>query len=163
MNRITWMVLALLCVGAGEAGAQTRQLSLEANPIHGTLGYGRVRSPTLVAGVQIGFGFPQLDRTLVPDRDDDFLDIAHIGLFVRTQPSRRVALDGRVQLGIAEYTGCSGCFPGVFAGISGGAFFGGRNIKIGPRITTGVHNDLNDPAEWIVNLTPVALLFTVDW
>jgi hypothetical protein len=36
---------------------QGRQVSLEANIAHGTLGYGWV-PPTCVTGVELGFGFP---------------------------------------------------------------------------------------------------------
>lgn len=162
MNRILLLVLVLLTAAAADVRAQSRELSLEANPFHGTLGYGWVRSPTLTAGVQVGFGFPQFDRTLAPD-GGSFMDIGHVGVFVRARPTNSIALDGRIQLGIAELEGCSGCFPGLFTGASAGVFWGGRNVKVGPRITAGMINEHGDPAEFVLNLTPVALLFTYAW
>lgn len=156
-------VLAVLAsVSAADASAQRRELSLEANPFHGTLGYGWYRSPDRVMGIQVGFGFPQLDRTIVPD-DESLLDIMHVGLFMRAKPTRSVALDGRVTIGLAELRGCSGCFPGAMAAVSGGAFWGGRNVKVGMRVTTGVVNDDRHPPEFVLNVTPVALLFTHAW
>jgi hypothetical protein len=162
MNRTMLMLLVLLAAAAADVSAQRRELSLEANPIHGTLGYGWVRSPTLTIGVQAGFGFPQFDRTLMPD-DESFLDITHIGVFMRARPARSIALDGRIQLGLAELRGCSGCFPGIFTGASAGVFWGGRHVKVGPRITTGVIAEHGESTEFVVNLTPVALLFTYSW
>ena len=162
MTRIWMLVLALLVFTTADLAAQRRQIFLEFNPVHGTIGYGWAVSPTRFAGVEVGFGFPQLDRTLVPS-DDDFLDIAHVGAFLRANPSDAVTLDGRVQLGLAELEGCSGGLPGVFTGVSGGAFFGGRRFKVGPRLTVGAMKESGDPAELVVNLTPVAALFTYSW
>lgn len=162
MNRTALLVLVLLGTVAGDVRAQAREMSLEANPIHGTLGYGWVRSSGLTAGLQVGFGFPQLDRTLAP-ADESFLDITHLGVFLRGNPARSITLDGRIQVGLAELRGCSGCLPGVFTGASAGVFWGWRHVKVGPRITAGVINEHGDPAEFVANLTPVALLFTYDW
>lgn len=162
MTRLPTLVLALLVATGADLAAQRRQVFLEFNPVHGTIGYGWALSPTRFAGVEVGLGFPQLDRTLVPS-DKSFLDIAHVGAFLRANPSSAVTLDGRVQLGLAELEGCSGCLPGVFTGISGGAFFGGRRFKVGPRLTAGAMKESGDPAELVLNLTPVAAVFTHTW
>lgn len=162
MNRITMMVLVLLATVAADVRAQRHELSLEANPIHGTLGYGWVRSSTMTIGVEAGFGFPQLDRTLAPS-DETFLDFTHVGVFMRARPSASIAVDTRVQLGIAELRGCSGCLPGIFTGASAGVFWGGRHVKVGPRLTAGVIAEHAEPVTFVVNLTPIALLFTYAW
>ena len=159
MNRMALLVLVILGTAAADVRAQDREISLEANPFHGTLGYGWVKSPALTAGVQFGFGFPQIDRTLVPD-DESFQDIMHVGVFVRGRPTSSIALDGRIQFGFAELRGCSGCLPGLFTGASAGVFWGGRRVKIGSRITAGVINEHIGPAAIVVNFTPVALLLT---
>ena len=160
MNRIAMLVLVLLATAAADGRAQGRELSLEANPIAGTLGYGWARSPDLTIGLSFGFGFPQFDRTLAPS-DESFLDIAHVGAFIRSKPARSITLDGRLQVGVAELDGCSGCFPGVFTGASGGVFWGWRRVKIGPRIAAGVMRE-RGATDFVINLTPVSLLLTLE-
>ena len=161
MNRIALLVFLTLATAAAELTAQSRELSLEANPVAGTLGYGWAKPSGMTVGLTFGFGFPQLDRTLAPD-GESFLDITHVGAFVRGHPARSITLDGRVQVGLAELRGCSGCMPGFFTGVSGGVFWGGRNVKIGPRIAAGAIRE-GRQTDLVVNLTPVALLLTVDW
>ena len=162
MTRIPTIFLALLVLAAADLSAQRRQLSLELNPVHGTLGYGWNVAPTRLVGVEVGFGFPQLDRTLAP-ADESLIDILHVGGFVRSNPSKSVAFDGLAQLGLAELRGCSGCLPGVFTAVSGGAFFGGRHLKVGPRLTAGVIKENGDPSSFVLNLTPVAVLLSYTW
>jgi hypothetical protein len=65
MVRRTHIALVALAVPATGAEAQRRQISLEATPVHGALAYGWV-SPQRVVGLELGFGFPQIDSTLVP-------------------------------------------------------------------------------------------------
>lgn len=154
--------LALLFLHAGvatsDAAAQS-QIFLEANPVHGTLGYAWPVGTETWLGITVGFGAPQIDRTLVPD-DDDLLDILHLGAILRTEPTRRVATDVGLRIGLAELHGCSGCLPGVLTSVSGGAFVGGRAVKVGARITAGYIIEHGDPAAFVLNLTPFALLFT---
>jgi hypothetical protein len=151
-----WLLLA---ISAADAAAQRRQLSLEANPFHGTLGYGWAVGPDRFAGLEVAFGFPQFDQTLDP-ADESLIDFVHVGAFLRTHPARSVALDARAKLGLAELRGCSGCLPGVFAALSGAAFFGGRHVKVGPRLTAGVIKESRDPTTFVLNLTPLAVLLT---
>src|SRR5690606_7352808 len=74
-----------------------------------------------------------------------------------------VAFDTRLQLGLAELNGCSGCLPGAFGGVPGGICVGGRRIKVGPRITTGAIREGSNPSDLVLNRTPVAVLFTHTW
>jgi hypothetical protein len=153
------ILFILLSVPAPLAG---QHYSLEANPIHGTAGYGWQRGEQTVVGVQIAFGFPQLDRKLVPDDEEDLVDFAHVGVFARYRPSNVVAVDGALRLGLAELYGCSGCLPGILSAISGGVFVGGRNVKVGARLTGGVIAEDGGGTNFVVNLTPFALLLTLD-
>jgi hypothetical protein len=156
------LLLLLVLLLPATVHAQRRQVSLEANPVHGTLGYGWARSPSTFIGVEVGFGFPQLDRTLAPEGDDSFMDMLHLGVFVRTNPTQRLTFDARAQAGLAELRGCSGCFPGVFLGTSGAVFWGGRRVKVGPRIKVGMINEQQgNPV--IVSLTPIAVHFNYTW
>jgi hypothetical protein len=55
--------------------AQCSQLALEANPFRGTLSYARQSAPGWHVGMEVGFGFPQIDRTLFPE-EGDFFDLS---------------------------------------------------------------------------------------
>jgi hypothetical protein len=162
MIRIAAVLVLLLTLSAPGAGAQRRQLSLELHPIHATLGVGWATAPERTIGFEAGFGFAQLDRTLVPS-EETLLDFLHLGLFLRTQPTRMLSLDARVQSGLAELRGCSGCFPGVLTALSGGLFLGGRNVKLGSRLSAGVIKEAGVPSTFVLNLRPVAVLLTHRW
>lgn len=162
MARVHTVLLALLALASADLGAQRRQVSLELNPVHGTLGYGWTVTPARFVGVEVGFGFPQLDRTLAP-ADESLMDVLHVGAFVRSNSTKSVAFDSRVQVGLAELRGCSGCLPGVFTAVSGAAFFGGRYLKAGPRLTTGVIKENGDPAAFVLSLRPVEVLLSYTW
>lgn len=157
--------VALLTVGSIDvAGAQTRQVSLEMTPFHGTIGYGRVKART-VTGFELGFGFPEFDRTLEPS-DHDLLDFFHLGAFVRSRPTKSVLFDGRIQLGGGELDGCSGCFPGLMLAVSGGVFVGSKRVKVGPRISAGwitEHGEAGSASGFVVNLRPVAVMLQYVW
>ncbi len=113
-------------------------------------------------GVELGIGVPQLDRTLVPG-DDALVDFAHVGAFLRTRLAPSITFDRRIQLGLAGLDECSGCLPGVLGAVSGGLFWGGRHIRVGPRLTAGVIAEMGNPTAVVVNLTPVAVLFAYAW
>lgn len=162
MTRISTLLLVLLVAASADLGAQRRQISVEFTPVHATLAYGWVAGPGRFVGIEAGFGFPQIDRTLVP-ADESLIDFLHVGAFARSDPTKSLVLDGRLQVGLAELRGCSGCLPGLFTAVSGGAFFGGRYVKAGPRLTAGVIREHGDPISFVLNLTPVAALFSYAW
>jgi hypothetical protein len=161
MTRLMILCSLLMAIFAGDLGAQ-RQLSLEVNPIHATIGYGWTTAPDRIVGVELGMGVPQLDRTLLP-ADEPLIDFIHLGVFVRSQATPLVVLDGRAQLGLAELYGARASLPGTFTALSGGAFVGGRHVRVGPRLTAGMVMEWGNPAAFVVNLTPIALLFTYTW
>jgi hypothetical protein len=162
------IAFAVLAIAASSAAAQ-RQFSIEATPVHGSIGYGWAVSPTRFAGVEVGIGVPQIDRTLVPSRDvggvedagPSFTNFAHIGAFLRGTPASFLTLDAGARIGLAELDGCSGCVPGAFAGATASAFVGWRRVKFGGRLLGGVIRESGRQSEWIVNLTPFALLITL--
>jgi hypothetical protein len=163
--RVTVLALLLLTGVGSESAAQ--HLSLEATPFHGTLGLGW-DSGARVLGLSIGFGFPQFDYTLVPtdpdeEGDDDFLQIAHIGPFVRFAPSPFMIVDADVRLGIGELHGCSGCFPGLFYAATLSPMMGWKHLKVGPRVFAGWIREGSAPTTGIVNVTPLAVRYTISW
>lgn len=138
--------LALLLLGAGSAGAQTkRELDLDFRPwAAGTLaflwsyGEGDARA----VGISAGGGIDALDRTLVPDTDsprfDTFYQLLHVGALHRWRPGDRWDLDVGVRLGFGDVRECtaSDCWPGTYLGLYVAPMWGGRHFKIGPRIMT---------------------------
>jgi hypothetical protein len=159
MLRIMIFLLMMQTIVPNAVSAQQRQLSLEANPVHGTLAYGWPSGSSRWFGVEVGFGFPQLDRTLNVG-GASLIDFVHVGVFKRVEPSRNFAIDGRWQLGLAELRGCSGGLPGLFTGLSSGALVGGRRAKIGTRLTAGLIKEQSDPTTFVLNWTPLAALFS---
>lgn len=163
MRRMCGGVVALMLL-AQPITAQRNQLSLEANPFRGTLGYARQSAAEWHAGVSIGFGFPQVDRTLAP-ADGDFLDLFHLSPFVRFSPSVNAAYEAGLRLGFGDLHPCRGsdCLPGLYYGVSGAALFGWRSFKVGPRLTAGVMREGGEPATGFLGLSPVNLLVTHSW
>lgn len=69
---------------AGRAHAQDRasEITIEASILRGTLGYARAIAGQTLIGLEAGFGFPELDRTLIPEQDEEtggpqFVEILH--------------------------------------------------------------------------------------
>lgn len=139
----------------GEGGSQ---ISLEANPFRGTLGYTRHVNPEWEVGMTGGFGFPQFDQTLAPDKGN-FEDIFHIGVLTRYEPSEKAALDLDLRIGLADLRDCTGgdCFPGGYIGLSAGMFLGWRHLKFGPRLTLAQYGDQGYRPTRVVAVTPLSV------
>jgi hypothetical protein len=160
---------ALLLVFAGAAEAQRNELTLEVNPFHGTLGYGRGAGGWRFGG-EVGFGFPQADRVLAPDLpeedriSDEFLHFIHLGAFGRYTPSDHVGLDAAAHVGLADLRSCSGdCWPGLFYGGSSSVMVGWRHVKLGPRLTGGWIDEPGHPTTFVLALTPLAIRGSFSW
>lgn len=146
------------------APAQRNQLGLEANPFHGTLSYARQTAPGWHVGVQVGFGFPQVDRTLAPE-EGDFFDLLHLGPFVRVEPSDHLAMDLGLRVGAGDLRECeaSDCWPGLYTGASAAVMVGWRRFKVGPRLTAGWIDEPAHPRTGFASLSPVNFLFVHGW
>lgn len=162
-------VFAAIAADADRLAAQRHHLTLEATPVHGTLGFGWAVGAHRFAGIELGVGVPQIDRTLIPDDDRNvdgdpsFLNLAHLGGFLRFTPAGPLAADLRAMVGIATFDGCSDCLPGGYLGGSAGAFVGWRHVKFGARLIAGVVKEGSNPSRGFVNLTPFAILVLIDW
>jgi hypothetical protein len=144
--------------------AQCSQLALEANPFRGTLSYARQSAPGWHVGMEVGFGFPQIDRTLFPE-EGDFFDLFHLGPFLRFSPSEHASVDLGLRLGVADLHECgaSDCWPGLYAGASAAFMVGWRSFRIGPRVTAGWIRESGEPTTGFVSLAPVNLLVLYSW
>ena len=143
MGRLVFTILLAL-VWAGSAQAQQRnQTTVEASIMRGALGYARQVDARLYAGVEIGFGFPQLDRTLVPEQNEsgepDFREYLHLGVVLRAVPSAHFEIDVGVRGSFADFWPCgaSDCWPSPFIGGYVQPMVGWRRLKFGPRLTAG--------------------------
>jgi hypothetical protein len=163
------VAFAAVAVDADALVAQRHQLTLEATPVHGTIGFGWAVGAHRFAGIELGIGVPQIDRTLLPDEPLDvdgkptFLNLAHIGGFLRFTPASLLAADLRAMAGIAALDGCSDCLPGGYLGAGAGACIGWRNVRFGSRVIGGVIKEGSRPSRGFVNFTPFAILLLVEW
>ena len=137
------MVAALVMLHASPMAAQEQHVTIDASVLRGTVGYARQAGAKAYVGLEIGFGFPQLDRTLRPAEDStggpDFEEYLHVGAFVRLVPSDRFEVDLGVRGSVADLWECtvSDCWPATFAGMYVQPMIGWSRIKFGPRLTAG--------------------------
>lgn len=175
MSRAALMaaLLAALCVPA-RADAQRNEATLEASVIRGALGYAREMSPRALIGVEIGFGFPQIDRTLEPATDEDtgepdFEEYLHVALFARFRGSDRFEIDTGVRGSIADLwsSTASDSWPSLFGGAYVQPMIGGRTVKVGTRLTAGWIGDSPEGgpegSTFVVGLVPILVRATVRW
>lgn len=175
MRRLLLTLVLLVPWPAAPAAAQRNQVTLDASILRGTAGYARQLEPKLYAGIEIGFGFPQIDRTLSPgsqarpDGSADFEEYLHIAPFLRFAPSEYVEIDVGVRAAIADLWSCgaSDCWPAPFAGFYAQPMIGWKRVKFGPRLTVG-WIDEGPPEQreaWttVVALNPFNARLTIPW
>ena len=175
-STIYGLVLALV-VTAPLAAQQRHELTLEGSFVRGTLGYAWARTDRIFIGVEAGFGFPQIDRTLVPEQDSlgapDFEEYLHIAPFVRYKANQNVEIDAGIRAAIADLWPCdaSDCWPALFGGVYVQPMFGFRKFKIGGRLTAGVITEgepdtrtrQGDKSTGVVSISPFLLRATFPW
>jgi hypothetical protein len=169
--------LLALVVPAPLVAQQRHELTVEGSFVRGTLGYARARTDRIFIGVEAGFGFPQIDRTLVPAQDTlgspDFEEYLHIAPFVRYRASRNVEIDAGIRGAIADLWPCdaSDCWPALYGGIYVQPMIGFRNIKIGGRLTAGIITEgepdtrtrQDDKSTGVVSAAPFLVRATFPW
>jgi len=154
--------IPLATAGAPDAAPPThgapapRQLSLEANPFHGTIGFCTRVAPNWRLGFDAGFGFPQIDRTITPS-DRDLLDFVHVGGLARYAPPGPWSADLGLRAGLAELGECQSgdCFPGAYLGISAGVFVGWPWIRFGPHLLAARVAKSGERPETAVSVAPL--------
>ncbi len=171
--KLAIFAFSLLLLSAQASFAQRNELTLEASFVRGALGYARAVRPGLRAGFELGFGFPQLDRTFVPEQDSlgspDFEEYLHIGAFLRIAPSAHVEVDVGMRASIADLYPCGGsdCWPAGFLGIYVQPMVGWRRLKLGVRFVGGriFEADVGDPdgSSGVVAMNPLIARYTLPW
>ena len=157
--------------------AQRNEVTVEGSFTRGAVGYARASSAKLYIGVEVGFGFPQLDRTLVPEQDTlgqpDFEEYLHIAPFIRYKASDNFEIDAGLRGSIADLWPCgaSDCWPALFGGVYVQPMVGFRRIKIGGRLTTGIILEgepdtrlrQGDKSTGVLSLAPFLVRATFPW
>jgi hypothetical protein len=173
MNYRILMAVCLLAI-ATPAAAQRNQVTIDASVIRGTVGYARAIKPKTYAGIEIGFGFPQIDRTFSPSPDStgspDFEEYLHVGVFVRVAPSANFEVDAGIRAAIADLWSCgaSDCWPAPFVGAYVQPMAGWQKFKVGPRLVAGWINETeaglnNEGGTGVVALNPFTARLTLPW
>ena len=153
------------------------EVTVEGSFTRGAVGYARASSSRVFIGVEVGFGFPQLDRTLLPAQDTlgqpDFEEYLHVAPFVRYKASDNFEIDAGIRASIADLWPCgaSDCWPAVFGGVYVQPMFGFRLIKIGGRVTTGIILEgepdtrlrQGDKSTGVLSLSPFLVRATFPW
>lgn len=147
--RAALALIAALALSAPLAAQQRRELDLDFRPwAAGSLAYLWNANPegTRAWGVAAGGGIDALDRTLVPSTSSPnfatFKQFLHVGGLHRWRV-QRWDLDVGARVGISELRSCdaSDCWPGAYGAVYFAPMWGGRVLKIGPRLLTGVVHD----------------------
>ena len=164
---------ALLLLCTAPALAQRHEATLEGSFVRGAVGYAREVRPDVRAGIEIGFGFPQLDQTLRPEQDDqwgsNFEEYLHVALLLRVARSEHLEVDVGLRGAVADLYACgaSDCWPALFGGAYVQPMVGWRRLKFGPRLTAGWIRDTEpgepDGSTAIVGLSPFTARFTIAW
>lgn len=164
---------AAMLTAAAPLSAQSNQVTIEASVIRGAIGYARAIGDRVHAGVELGFGFPQIDRTLIPEQDEfggpDFEEYLHAALLVRFAASEHFEVDGGIRGAIVDVWECgaSDCWPVGFAGVYAQPMAGWRRFKLGVRLTAGWAGETEPgrPDGWtgVVAFNPFIARFTLPW
>jgi len=153
-----------LCAGIAstEARAQTRnEFGIETTPFHGTLSYARGPRSDVRAGVEAGFGFPQIDISLAPNRHS-FTQIAHVGVFGRFATTNALQLDLGVRAGFSDLRDLGADdFPDPYAALSGALVYGKGRLTFGARVSAGYAFPFGDPTTFVAGISPV-VRYTLD-
>jgi hypothetical protein len=152
------VILSLIAVSA--AAGQTRSVALDLRPVAGALSYASGQ-PTRQFGIEVGFGFPQLEQRITPRGSEfhDFNEFLHLAVFTRLTPTEKFESDLGVRVSVADLRVCmaSDCWPGLFGGVYGSVFYGGGRWKIGSMLEAGRHHEPGEAGATVVNLSPLLL------
>ena len=173
MRRALPLALSFLLSASPGLAQRSNQLTVEASVFRGALGYARQVAPALHAGVELGFGFPQIDRTLHPDSvgdlEPEFEEYLHVALLLRARPSSHFEVDLGVRGSVADVWPCrvSDCWPAGFLGGYVQPMVGWRRFKVGTRLLAGwiaEHPPERESGSTrVLALNPLIARLTLDW
>jgi hypothetical protein len=155
------LVVTFLLVASPLGAQRSSEFTLDLRPFGGSVGWAQRVTDGVYLGLAAGGGVDALDRTFAPDPSAEayraFEQIVHVNAFLRQKPAPWADVDLGLRLGIGGVRECtaSDCWPGAFVGMTAGAFFGSRTVKIGPRVLWALARESgqSSPVFWAELLT----------
>jgi hypothetical protein len=142
------IVLLVLCVAvlpvptALQAQSDRRELTLDVRPWSVDAAMAWRISPGHLWGISVGGGPDDFNRTFRPEvveTSSEYVTLEQIiraGPFYRYEHNGRLSADIGLRVGIGGVRGISGS-PGLVTGAQAALFYGGRHIRVGPRLFVG--------------------------
>ena len=187
LGRPPYLIACLLVVGLAAAPATANevldeepprvpedQFTLDLVPLAGALGYAHRIGPRTSIGIKVGFGFDVLsmiplsgahftdDSGWAYEKRDGangkkFIEIGHVGLFVRQWLPRRFHFEGglRVSSGTHKDSSDDDAGGANFLGAYGALFWGGPVLSVGARLAAGIFSETPDRQEFGLLFTPL--------
>ena len=116
--------------------AQTHEVDVDVIPVTGSLTYAWQHAAGRYWGVLAGIGWDEFGITVKPDQDDpgfhELEQILFIGGMHRWRTAR-LDIDVGVRLGLGDVR-TTGDLPSPYYAVYGSALWGGRRVRIGPRL-----------------------------
>jgi hypothetical protein len=167
--------------GAGTTGsslANRNQLSIDVVAGGISVAYAHNNGAGRTAGLGVGVGPDILNFMLVGGRHfaeawayeprdgatgKALFELAHVGLFFRDQPSRGWQYDVGVRGSYFLHFDSSDDDAGgaKFLGVHGALYYGGRHVKVGPRLLVGRFQCGSNTPEFGINVSPLTVRFLV--
>lgn len=136
------LMLAVIFAMPATALAQGRELTLDLRPWSFDAGVAFPLSAGHLLGFSVGGGPDDFNKTFSPEVVDtisEFVTLEQIvraGTFYRYESGRRFSVDLGLRAAFGGVRGTSGAINGV-GGFHAAAFFGGRRLRVGPRLFVG--------------------------
>ena len=160
-------VLVLPSLGQAQ---ERHQFTVDAGVLRGTIRYAHAVAPAVHVGSELGFGFPQIDYTVVPSEvrwhgGASFEEYLHTSVFLRHRVQDWLAYDAGLRASIVDLWACtaSDCLPATFVGAYVQPMFGGRRWSLGPRLVAGWTAESEDGGDstFTISVAPLNVRLTL--
>jgi hypothetical protein len=168
-SRSITLMIFLICASSSEQlaaqEATRQQVTLEASTLAAALGYGRVTSPAHLIGIGAGAGY-ELNIRLVhgEPRGRKSAEVGHLELFERLKPPGPWQFDLGIKAALDFHAAqvASEAEPGGFFGGYIAPMWGGRHVRIGPRVQAGTYWSSSRPS-FGLSITPLTARLLFDF
>jgi hypothetical protein len=147
MRTMLAATVALLAATAPlDVHGQARELTLDIRPWSADVALAWRVAPGHLLGFSAGGGADDFNRTFRPEVVDTISDyvtleqIVRLGPFYRYEHDGRLSADVGLRVALGGVRGISGS-PGVVTGLQAGVFYGGRRVRLGPRLFVGTSRE----------------------
>jgi hypothetical protein len=136
------IVLPLLVPAALQAQSGRREVTLDVRPWSVDAALAWRSAPGHLWGFSVGGGADDFNRTFRPEVVETSSEYVTLEQIIRAGPFYRYERDGRfsadigLRVGLGGVRGISGS-PGLVTGAQAAVFYGGRHIRVGPRLFVG--------------------------